>query len=323
MIRRCTLLLAAVLCFVALRAEARLVDRVAAVVNDQIVLLSDLHDRLAPVMPQLKQIPDPQTRKARLQQLRDQALEQMIGEKLISQQAKKLKISISERDLQIGLQELMNKNNLDEEQLKQALAREGKTLDSYKEQMLRPQLERMRVLQIQVRPRVSVGEDEIKALYQKNLRELGVETKVRARHIFVLIPPGANADVIGERKRVALDLLKQINEGADFAELAREHSQDSITRHEGGDLGYFGPGTLPANIEKVVFAMGKGEISQPLRSERGFHIIRVEDRRESAALPLQDVEAQLRQQIFAEKMEKATKAWLAELRKKSYIDIKM
>lgn len=304
-------------------AQARVIERIIAVVNKEIILLSDLRERLAPVVPQLKRLP-PAQRKPRLEQLKRQFLTNMVNEKLIQDQARQLKITVKERELERAIQNVMRKNSLTRKQLAAALRREGKSIAAYKQQLLRPQLLRMKVLNLKVRPRVSVSEDEIKALYDKNLRALGVETKVRARHIFISLPARASAAQIAAKRAEAAKLFAAAKaKGADFAALAKKHSNDSVTRGDGGDLGYFGKGTLPPAVEDVVFAMKKGEIRGPLRTERGFHVIQIVDRKESSARPFKEVRRQLKGQVFGKKMEAATKAWLADLRKKAYVDIRM
>lgn len=304
-------------------ANGRVVERIVAVVNNDILLQSELDERLRPLLPQLRQIPDQQTRAQRLQQLRRQMLEHMIDEEIIKQEARKLKITVSEQDLERAVKDVMRKNNLTREQLEQALQQEGKGIHQYKNDILRPQLLRLRVLNVQVRSRVSVSDDEVKAYYQNNLRKLGVETKVKARHIFIAIPAEATAAVVRQRKQVALALLAKVKGGADFAEMARKHSEDPVTRADGGDLGWFGRGTLPSNVENVVFAMKKGGIKGPLRTERGFHLIQMVDRKESSARSLAEVQEELREQIYGEKLEKATKAWLTEKRKSSHVEIRI
>ncbi len=313
------LLLGLLLC---LPIEAKVVERIVAVVNEDILLQSELNERIRPLLPQLQQIPDATTRQQRLDELRRQMLNMMIDEELIKQEAHKLKITVSDKDLELAVADVMRKNNLTREQLDSALRQEGKDILSYKETILRPQLLRLRVLNIQVRSRIMVGDEEIRAHYQKNLRALGVETKVRANHLFVALPLEATAAQIAERKRFAKSLVEKIKAGASFAEMARKYSEDSVTRQEGGDLGYFGRGTLPASIEEVVFAMKKGEIRGPMLAERGFHLIQLVDKKESMARSINEVKDELREQIYMQKMEKATTAWLAEVRKRSHIDIK-
>lgn len=304
--------------------QAKVVERIVAVVNKNILLLSQVNERVRPMVPQLQQIPDVTMRKQRLKQLRRQVLDHLIDEALIKHEARKLKLKISDKDLELAIKDVMRKNKLTREQLEAALQQEGKSIAAYKQKILGPQLLRMRVVNVQVRSRVAVTQDEIKALYQKNLRALGVETKVRARHIFVVIPAGANGKKVMERRRYAVSLAgKGRKKGADFAALAKKYSEDSVTRSDGGDLGYFSRGTLPANIEAVVFGMKKGDIRGPMRTERGYHVIKLVDRKESSARPLSEVKEELRNQIYMKKVEKATKAWLKELRKKSYVDIKV
>ncbi|MBW2735258.1 MAG: peptidylprolyl isomerase [Deltaproteobacteria bacterium] len=309
-------------CFFAPVAHAEVVERVVAVVGKDIVLLSDLEERLVPLRRQLQRLPKGQ-RAGRLKQFRRQALEQMVHQKLIEVEARRLKVRVTERELKRAVEDVMQKNKLSKEQLQEALKAEGKTLADYKEQMLGPQLLRFKVINMQVRPRVSVSEDEIKSLYQKNLRSLGVEAKVRARHIFVSLPANAKAAVVAERKKQASALLVQLKKGADFAKLAKEKSQDSVTKADGGDLGYFGRGTLPSAIEDVVFAAKKGALLGPLRTERGFHLIELTDRKESSARPYKEVRRQLRAQLMGEKMEKTTKSWLAEVRKRSHVEVRL
>jgi len=303
--------------------EARIVERIVAVVNREIVLLSELTEQLRPWEKQLKQIKDPASRKKKREEVMRKFLDRIIGYKLVEQEARKLKLTISEAQLEAALKNIMKRNNLTLEQLKAALKQDGKTLQAYKETFLRKELVRAQVINVRVKSRVSVSEDEIRAKYQKNMRELGVETKVRARHIFVHITNTASEKSVAERKAHANALLKELKAGADFIKLAKEKSEDPVTRTDGGDLGYFARGTLPPHVEDVLFAMKKGEVKGPLRTSRGFHIIRLEDRKDSSARPLEDVRNQLYSQLMTEKMEKATQGWLNELRKRSHVDVRL
>jgi parvulin-like peptidyl-prolyl isomerase len=150
-----------------------------------------------------------------------------------------------------------------------------------------------------------------------------VDTKVRARHIFVKIPDRPTEKQVEERRRFAQSLIAQLKKGKTFEELARKHSDDSVTRDEGGDLGFFGRGTLPANVENVVFGMKKGEVSKPLRTSRGFHLIELIDRREASVRPYKEVRGALKQQLEQEKQQRATEAWVRELRKKAHVELKL
>jgi peptidyl-prolyl cis-trans isomerase SurA len=303
--------------------QEKIFERIVAVVNSDIILLSELEDRAAPYRAQLQQVPDAALREQRTEQLRREMLDQMIDEQLIKQEASKLKLSVTEKELELAVQDVMRKNNLTRDQLRDALLQEGKSIEAYKSTILKPQLLRLRVLNSQVRSRIIVSDEELRAHYQKNLRVLGAETKVRARHIFVAIPEGAGAKEVAARRRRAEALLAKVKAGESFIELAKKESEDSVTREDGGDLGFFGRGTLPTGIEDVLFAMKPGEVKGPLRAERGFHLLQLVERKESSARSFDEVKEELMQQIYAQRMEKATQAWLVEVRKKSHIDVRL
>ena len=150
----------------------------------------------------------------------------------------------------------------------------------------------------------------------------GENLQVRASHIFVAIPENADAATVNEKQAQAQKVLERARAGEDFAKLARELSDDPATRAEGGDLGYFGKDMLPKPIEGMVFAMKPGEIRGPVRADRGFHVIKLVDRKLKEAKALDEVKDDIRMQLRAKEMERQTKTYLAELRKKSLVDIR-
>ena len=146
---------------------------------------------------------------------------------------------------------------------------------------------------------------------------------MHASHIFIAIPDGATPAEVERRRRLAGEIVRRARAGEDFAKLAKEYSEDSATKDEGGDLGYLTRGSLPKALEEVVFHMEAGEVRGPIRASRGFHVIKVLGRRDEGVKPFAEVKEQLRQQLYAQEMEKATKTWLQELRKKSHIEIRL
>jgi parvulin-like peptidyl-prolyl isomerase len=138
----------------------------------------------------------------------------------------------------------------------------------------------------------------------------------------VAIPDGADAATVAEKQAQAQRVLERAQKGDDFAKLARELSDDPATRNEGGDLGYFGKDMLPKPIEEIVFAMNVGEIRGPVRADRGFHVIKLVDKRIKEAKPLEEVKDDIRMQLRQKEMERQTKTYLTELRKKTLVDIR-
>ena len=134
-----------------------------------------------------------------------------------------------------------------------------------------------------------INEDKIKARYAELSAKYKPEDEVRARHI--LVPTEAEAN----------DILKQVKDGADFAKLATEKSKDTGSAKNGGDLGYFTRNVMVKPFAEAAFAMKVGEISEkPVKTDFGYHIIKVEDRRKSSAPPLTEVKDQITNQLGQE-----------------------
>jgi len=299
---------------------ARVVERIAAVVGDQLVLASEVEERVAPLMADVNRIPDPDKRAARAAALRREVLERLIDDELILQQATELKLSITSEQVDASIEEIKKQNNLDDDQLREALRGQGMTMAAYRAD-LRRQLLRFRVLNIAVGSRVNISDDEVKAYYERHMKS-GTNVEVRASHVFVAIPDGADATVVKDKQAQAQKILDRAQAGEDFAKLARETSDDAATRADGGDLGYFGKDMLPKAIEELVFSMKVGEVRGPIRVDRGFHILKLVDRKAKDPKPFDEVKEDIRMQLRQKDMERQTKIYLAELRKKTLVDIR-
>jgi peptidyl-prolyl cis-trans isomerase SurA len=301
-------------------ARARVVERVAAVVGDAVVLASEVEERVAPMMADVNQIQDPDKRAARSAALRREVLDRLIDDELILQQATELKLSISSEQVDASIEEIKKQNNLTDEQLREALRSQGMTMTAYRADLKR-QLLRFRVLNIAVGSRVNISDDEVRAYYERHMKD-GSNAQVRASHVFIAIPEGADAQVVAEKQALAQKILERAKAGEDFAKLARETSDDAATRNDGGDLGYFGKDMLPKAIEEIVFAMTVGEVRGPIRADRGFHVIKLVDRKLKDPKPFDEVKDDIRMQLRQKDMERQTKSYLAELRKKTLVDIR-
>jgi len=319
-VRRRFILAVALVVAIPAAARARVVERVAAVVGDSLVLASEVEDRVGPLMSDVSRITDPEKRAARAAALRHEVLERLIDDELILQQATELKLSISSDQVDASIEEIKKQNGLNDDQLREALRTQGMTMAAYRAD-LRRQLLRYRVLNIAVGSRVNISDDEVRAYYDRHMKD-GSNVQVRASHVFVAIPDGADAATAAEKQAQAQKILERAQAGEDFAKLARETSDDAATRNDGGDLGYFGKDMLPKAIEELVFAMKVGEVRGPIRVDRGFHVIKLVDRKIKDPKPFDEVKDDIRMQLRQKDMERQTKIYLAELRKKMLVDIR-
>ena len=301
-------------------AHARVVEKIAAVVGDSVILASEVEERAAPLLAEATRIPDPGKRAARAAALRREVLEHLIDDELVLQQAAELKLTVTSEQVDASIEEIKRQNNLDDEQLRAALRGQGMTMAAYRADLKR-QLLRFRVINIAVGSRVTISDEEVKSYYDRHMKS-GENLQVRASHIFVSIPENADTTAVKEKQALAQKLLERAQGGEDFAKLAREYSDDPATRSEGGDLGYFGRDMLPKAIEEMVFAMKPGEIRGPVRADRGFHVIKLVDRKTKAPKSLDEVKDDIRIQLRQKEMERQTKTYLAELRKKALVDIR-
>ena len=304
---------------VARGADARMVEKIAAVVGENVVLASEVEEKAGPLMSDISKVTDPDKRAARASSLRREVLERLIDDELILQQAAELKLSVTSDQIDSSIAEIKKQNNIDDDQLREALRGQGMSMATYRADLKR-QLLRFRVLNIAVGSRVNVSDEEVKAYYERHMKG-SANTQVRASHIFVAIPEGADMAAAAEKQAQANKILERAKT-EDFAKLAREVSDDAATRAEGGDLGFFGKDMLPKPIEELVFAMKPGEVRGPVRADRGFHVIKLVDRKTKDAKPLDDVKDDIRMQLRQKDMERQTKIYLTELRKKTLVDIR-
>jgi peptidyl-prolyl cis-trans isomerase SurA len=310
---------AAVLCAVG-PARARVVEKIAAVVGDSVIMASEVEEKAAPLLADVSRLPDPGKRETRAAALRHEVLERLIDDELILQQAVDLKLSITSEQVDSSIAEIKRQNNIDDDQLREALKAQGMSMQSYRADLKR-QLLRFRVINIAVGSRVTISDEDVKSYYDRHMKT-GSNVQVRASHIFISIPENADPSVVADKLGLANKLLARAKAGEDFGKLAKELSDDPATRKEGGDLGYFGKDMLPKAIEEMVFAMKVGEIRGPVRADRGFHVIKLVDKRTKDAKPLEEVKDDVRMQLRQKEMERQTKSYLTELRKKTLVDIR-
>jgi len=220
-----------------------------------------------------------------------------------------------------AIEEIKRQNRITHEQLIEALRASGITYEQYRED-LRHQILRLKLLNIQVRSRINVSDSEVRRYYDQNLRRSGADVRVRLRQIFVSIPESAPRSIVRERRKHAQSLADRVRAGEDFSHVARQESDDLLTRAEGGEVGWVGRGTLPPELEEIVFTMQPSEIRGPVYTDRGAYLVELLERKASAARPFDQIKEELRAQIGQEQVERATRAWLTEVRKRAYVDIR-
>jgi len=147
----------------------------------------------------------------------------------------------------------------------------------------------------------TLGDEELQRYYRRNLDQFEIKEQVTASHILLSVAKDADAETIEKRQQLAQDLLQQLHDGADFAQLAKTHSDDTSNAAKGGQLGSFGRGVMVGEFEKAAFALRPGQLSDVVRTPFGFHIIKVEEYIEPGVKPLVDVIGKVKAGLKLEK----------------------
>ncbi len=298
--------------------SAKIVDRVIAKVNGDIITLSSVEERAAVLKQQLEITgetvpPD--------KELIKKTLERIIEEKLQLQEAKKSGLEVDDEAVQKALDEIKTKNRVTEEQLAQMLEIEGRSIEQYKDH-IRDQILVSKVVRFHMGSQIKVKEEELKDYYRKHQKEFWVPKKPYVRHILFITEDTFTEEQKQMKRIKAKSVLKQIQEGADFEEMAREHSED-VSASSGGDLGLVEKGTMVPEFEREAFLLRPGEVSNIVESRYGFHIIKVEKVEPGGTKPYPEVKEEIRRKMSVEVQKDRYEDWVNELKSNSMIEISL
>jgi peptidyl-prolyl cis-trans isomerase SurA len=309
------------LCYGPVSPGGAVVDRIVAVVNQEIITFSEIEKWGRPFQEKV-QAEDRLERRERIQEFFRKVLDRIIEEKLIEQEAKKTGIKVTSKEIEGAVEDVKQKNKINQEELEKALAAEGLTLEAFKKDLERRIL-RSKLVSSAVKLEQKPGEKELREFFQNNLNHYRVNESYRPAHILFFIPQDAMPEQIrGIRKR-SQKVLEKIKEGADFAKMATEYSEDTSTRKEGGDLGYFKKGELLPALEREASKLQIGEVSGLIRTELGFHILKLLDRRGGEPPPFEEIKEKVEADYYEKEIEKALQQFLSKLKEKSIIEIKL
>ncbi len=230
---------------------------------------------------------------------------QLIDRELALAEAARQGVTVKPEEVEAALQE--HRRDYPDSTFEEMLRERGITLPAWRRE-LEEQLLMEKVARQTAYSGLTVGDEEIRTYFDQHREDFDRPAQVRARQIVV----GSKEE--GER------ILGMLRQGQPFAEMAKKYSL-SPDGEEGGDLGFFGRGDMPTEFEAVVFAIPVGRISDLVKSEYGYHIFLVEERREAVRLKLDQVKEEIRAKVLAEKEEQAYQEWLQNLRGRATIDV--
>ncbi|MGE4536447.1 MAG: SurA N-terminal domain-containing protein [Desulfovibrio sp.] len=324
---KCLVIISLLVALSGLAHAAQLVDRVVAVVNGKLITLFDLDSRVADLVQRTQGISfapgDP-----RAEELRRQVLESMINDILIEQEAARLKITVSETELDSQIDELKKKNNLTQAQFQVELAKEGLTLKEFRKRMREDSMKK-RLLGFMVHRKVLVTDDEIRDYYEKNKGSLPTSRsilgpKVSGNISFIMVPS----------KKQAEELRQKISAGTiTFADAARKFSVGP-GRDQGGDLGDVQVKDLAPPLRDALTAVPAGQVSQPVMLDGKAVLLKLRTgnapapakapQPAAAAGPsFESVRNQIQETLYKQKFDKLFQDYMDNLRSKAVIEVKL
>jgi peptidyl-prolyl cis-trans isomerase SurA len=301
--------------------RGHVLDRVAALVNGEVVTLLELEERAGPELRRAETQPPGPSRERERARLLKEAFDGAVSERLFQSQVAALGVEITDAEIDSVIQDVKRRNGLDDERLDEALRAQGMDRAAYRKAVKRD-LESMRLVQLKIRNKVKVTDEDVKNHWQTHPQEFRAGEEVRVRHIFLALPADADTAEVARVNAIAAKALARLGAGEDFGKVAREMSQGPSAA-EGGELGWLKRGTVQPEVEKVAFVLQPGQVSGLIRTKPGFQILQVEERRGGGARPLEEVKEEVRDRLMNEQGDTYRTQYIAELRKDAVIEVKI
>ncbi len=317
------------------RADAVVVERIVAVIGDKPILLSELRARARPFLLQIvATVPAGAQQAAAQSQVLKDLLEKMVDEELEAQAAARASITVTGQEIDNAFENIAASQGVTKEALfKAARARNGLTDQDYRDEMRRQILEG-KMIQLRVKGRVRITEEDVKTMYDRVVRE---ERKLRDYHpawIVLRILPGSSVDAVAERKAQADEIAARAKKGEDFAKLAAMYSDDTASKESGGDIGVRTPQGSPQaaggkgqvlspELEAALMPLEPGDIAAPVQVGQAIVVMKLLSRQPSRYTGYKEARPEMIQRLQAEVMDKAKKKWLEELRRRTHVDVRL
>ncbi len=302
-------------------AATGVVERIVAVVNDEIITSYELDSAFEPMEKRIEATYKGPNKERLLQETRLDMLKKMVDKLLLEQEAKKTGIVVKDEEVMDTIRDIARRQNVSLDALKQALDKEGTTLEAYRNE-IREQMVRMRILRRDVRSKIAISEEEIGAYYLKHREEYEGKEAVRIKQILLPYPSGIDEEGKKKLREQAETIRKRIMAGEPFDLMAATYSQGPAAA-QGGDLGFIEKGLMLPEVDRVAFSLKQDEVSDLVESSLGLHLLKLVDKRGAGVKPIEAVRQEIVDRLEEGKLEVKYEDWMEGLRKRSHIEIRL
>jgi len=303
----------------AVRSEV--VDRIIAVVNDEIITLREFNVAFVPYLKKIEESYSGAERETAIRQTREAFLQRQIDSLLILQEARKAKISVKDEEIIEVLENSLSRQNVSMAEFQKKLAQENSSLDLVKEE-IRGQIARSKLMRREIRAKVVISEQEIGEYYQKHRDEYEGKEAVRLFQALFVVPREADKATKEKIKQEVNLIRKRAAEGEPLELIISSHLQKTSTAIQAGDIGFIEKGVAIPEVEKEAFGLSINQVSSVIESPLGFHILKVVDKKGAGVKPMETIREEIKMKLEEEKLEKSYDEWIAALRKKAHIEIR-
>jgi peptidyl-prolyl cis-trans isomerase SurA len=301
-------------------AKTELVDRIVAVVNDDIITLIELNSAIKPYTEKIRTLGYPSEKEKKLIfKVRKEILDHLIDQKIEDQEIKRSKVEISPEQIDQAIEQFKDANYITDEQLRAALAKDGKTMKGYREQV-KEQILRTKLVNLKVKSKIVITKEDVKAYYEKHKDQYEGKAKYHLRNILLKVPLYTDTKKKLEIKSKMDEILEKLKSGESFETLAANYSE-APTASKGGDLGEFEFDTLSPQLQKAIEKIKPGEFTPVLDTDLGYQIFFLENIINAKVKTLEEVTPEIERKLYDETINQRYSAWLDNLRKQAVIKI--
>ena len=298
-------------------AFSKISNRVVAVVNNDVITLYELNRRIRLITGS-----EPSELRSRNEKLfvetRRKILDMMIDEKIAREKIEELGIKVDAAEVDEAIERIKKNNDLTHEDLLEGLKKQGMNYEAYREG-IREELERMRLINFEVKSKIIIREESIKEYYEQHRDDFKIEEKVHLAAIFLR---NDREDAGGREAllRKAREVISRLEAGADFEALAKQFS-DGPAAEEGGDLGSFRAEELDPNLREILKTLSPGEVTPPVESESAVKIIKLKEKEEGRVRAFEEVRDTIHDILYRKEVNRLYSSWIDQLRENAYTKI--
>ena len=300
-------------------SDALVADGIAARVNEDVILLSDVNDAGERIFEEIRQKAPAGQIGAEIKKAQRMVLDRLIEKKLMEQKARDFMVTVTDQEVERTIDGYLAQRNMTRTDLYLDLARRKKSLEEYKEQV-KVEIKVIKMIDYEINDRINITDEQCREYYDANREEYEQSKGVRIQQI-VLLTRGKSVEKA--KKREELEHIRQrIAEGEDFGKMAQLFSEGP-NANNGGDAGYFQKGELLEALDQWVFKNQVGDVSPVIKSAVGFHLLKITDRQGGNKDRFEEVKEQIRSKFKMEQQRETLKEWMDELKETAYIDIRL